>query len=572
MNQHSMNRQNQNRHNMNRRRPRGALVLLIVLATAAAALGACSGSAGTDPDDPGRGGGTLRILAGSELRDLDGLLDDFRRQTGIQVTLEYTGTLDAVDRITAGTTDADAAWLASDRYLRLALGDAPDRSRTIVDRATTMMSPVVLGVRSDLARRFGWVDNKVVTWADVARKVATGEFTFAMTSPSSSNSGFSALVGVAAALAGTSDALTLDDIHPVALTSFFAGQVLTAGSSGWLTDAFVRSATPIGGMINYESEILALNAGALRDDPLTIIYPRDGVITADYPLQLLHADAAHRGAYDRLVSWLRTPDVQRRIATTTYRRPATPGVRLDPAPWPAPELPAQLPFPATSEIADHLLAAYQDEYRRPSHAIFVLDVSPSMRGERLELLRSTLRELAGTGTSTGRGTGTDDTLEQRFARFRERERVTLITFSGTVHDTLEFTVNDPQPGSADLTAISAAADGLTLGSGTAIYSALEAAYRYVADSAAAPADGVAPLTSIVLMTDGENNQGTTADAFHSSYLALPDAARSVRTFTVVFGDARVDEMRTIADWTGGAMFDARTSSLSEAFREIRGYQ
>ncbi|KPM51780.1 von Willebrand factor A [Frankia sp. R43] len=563
------------RHRLSRRRPRGTLALLmVILTTAAAALGACSGSAGKDGGDPDLRGGTLRILAGSELRDLDGLLDDFRRQTGIEVTLEYTGTLDAVDRITAGTTDADAAWLASDRYLRLALGDAPDRSRTIVDRATTMMSPVVLGVRSELARRFGWVDNKAVTWADVARKVATGEFTYAMTSPSSSNSGFSALVGVAAALAGTSDALTLDDIHPVALTSFFAGQVLTAGSSGWLTDAFVRSATPIGGMINYESEILALNAGALRDDPLTIVYPRDGVITADYPLQLLHGDAAHRGAYDRLVSWLRAPDVQRRIATTTYRRPATPGVRLDPAPWPAPDLPAQLPFPATSEIADHLLAAYQDEYRRPAHAIFVLDVSPSMRGERLELLRSTLRELAGTGTGsgTGTGTGTDDTLEQRFARFRERERVTLITFSGTVHDTLEFTVNDPQPGSADLAAISAAADGLTLGSGTAIYSALEAAYRYVADSAAAPADGVAPLTSIVLMTDGENNQGTTADAFHSSYLALPDAARSVRTFTVVFGDARVDEMRTIADWTGGAMFDARTSSLSEAFREIRGYQ
>ncbi|MBE3201365.1 MULTISPECIES: VWA domain-containing protein [Parafrankia] len=559
------------RHRLSRRRPRGTLALLmVILTTAAAALGACSGSADKDGDDPDLRGGTLRILAGSELRDLDGLLDDFRRQTGIEVTLEYTGTLDAVDRITAGTTDADAAWLASDRYLRLALGDAPDRSGTIVDRATTMMSPVVLGVRSELARRFGWVDNKAVTWADVARKVAAGEFTYAMTSPSSSNSGFSALVGVAAALAGTSDALTLDDIHPVALTSFFAGQVLTAGSSGWLTDAFVRSATPIGGMINYESEILALNAGALRDDPLTIVYPRDGVITADYPLQLLHGDAAHRGAYDRLVSWLRAPDVQRRIATTTYRRPAAPGVRLDPAPWPAPELPAQLPFPATSEIADHLLAAYQDEYRRPTHAIFVLDVSPSMRGERLELLRSTLRELAGTGT--GSGTGTDDTLEQRFARFRERERVTLITFSGTVHATLEFTVNDPQPGSADLAAISAAADGLTLGSGTAIYSALEAAYRYVADSAAAPADGVAPLTSIVLMTDGENNQGTTADAFHSSYLALPDAARSVRTFTVVFGDARVDEMRTIADWTGGAMFDARTSSLSEAFREIRGYQ
>ncbi|OAA29625.1 hypothetical protein UG55_1001130 [Frankia sp. EI5c] len=41
---------------------------------------------------------------------------------------------------------------------------------------------------------------------------------------------------------------------------------------------------------------------------------------------------------------------------------------------------------------------------------------------------------------------------------------------------------------------------------------------------------------------------------------------------MVFGDARVGDMRTIADWTGGAMFDARSSSLPEVFREIRGYQ
>ncbi|CAI7976706.1 VWA domain-containing protein [Frankia sp. Hr75.2] len=555
---------------------RRAAAGLAALLVAGAIATACSGGGDGGDPPPGRPGGTpgaLRVLAGSELRDLEPLLDEFNEQTGIEVTMEYTGTLDGVDRIAARDPAVDAAWFASDRYLRL----APEGRNAVIDRMTTMMSPVVIGVRPELARRFGWVGNQSVTWADVAARVSSGELTYAMTNPSASNSGFSALVGVAAALAGTSDALTLDDIRPAELTAFFGGQVLTAGSSAWLTDAFATTGTQagaqpgaqpggragtqgggqIGGMINYESELLTLNAGRLRSTPLTLVYPRDGIITADYPLQLLRGE--RRTEYERLAGWLRTPEIQRRITALTHRRPVTPGVRIDPAPWPVRDLPAELPFPATRAVADHLLSSYLDEYRRPSHAIFVLDVSPSMEGERLALLRTTLKGLA----------GTDDSLSGRFTRFRGRERVTLITFSGAVHDTLEFTVDDPEPGSAGLTAISAAADGLTLGSGTAIYTAMTSAYSYAETAVRREPDF---LTSIVLMTDGENNQGVDADAFHSSYTALPGTARAVRTFTVVFGDARVEEMRDIAQWTGGEMFDARSSSLPEAFREIRGYQ
>ncbi|WP_018502482.1 vWA domain-containing protein [Parafrankia discariae] len=546
---------------------RGAAGLAALLVAGVVAT-ACSGGGGGDPAPAGRPGGSpgaLRVLAGSELRDLEPLLDEFHERTGIEITMEYTGTLDGVDRIAARDPAVDAAWFASDRYLRL----APEGRNAVIDRTTTMMSPVVIGVRPELARRFGWVGNPSVTWADIAAKVSTGELTYAMTNPSASNSGFSALVGVAAALAGTSDALTLDDIRPAELTAFFGGQVLTAGSSAWLTDAFAttgaQTGTPpgaqpgarIGAMINYESELLALNTGRLRSAPLTLVYPRDGIITADYPLQLLRGE--RRTEYERLAGWLRTPEVQRRVTALTHRRPVTPGVRIDPAPWPVRALPAELPFPATRAVADHLLSSYLDEYRRPSHAIFVLDVSPSMEGERLALLRATLKGLA----------GTDDSLSGRFTRFRGRERVTLITFSGAVHDTLEFTVDDPEPGSAGLAAISAAADGLTLGSGTAIYTAMTSAYSYAETAVRREPDF---LTSIVLMTDGENNQGVDAEAFHTSYAGRSEAARAVRTFTVVFGDARVEEMRDIAEWTGGEMFDARSSSLPEAFREIRGYQ
>ncbi|ORT46661.1 VWA domain-containing protein [Frankia sp. KB5] len=544
---------------MNRRPPAALLACLLTVLLVAAcsgggpgpADGSGTGGSGTGGSGTGGSAGELTVLAGSELQDIQPLLPDLTRATGVTLRLSYTGTLDGADAITRGTAQADAAWFASDRYLRL----LPNGATSVAARSSIMLSPVVFGVRRSLARQFGWTGNPNVTWADIAAKVAAGQLSYAMTNPAASNSGFSALVGVAAALAGTPDALRPQDIRPAQLTSFFSGQALTAGSSGFLTDAYARSQDTLGGMINYESVLLALNAGHRLREPLELIYPRDGIVTSDYPLLLLRPDK--RDLYDRVVSWLRLPRTQHRLQTATSRRPALPGVALD-ARFPTRTL-TELPFPASRQVADQLLSAYLDRFRRPSHAIFLLDVSGSMAGSRIAALQAALRGL----------TGADDTLSGRFARFRGREKITMITFAGRANDPVDFAVNDPRPGSADLAGVNTFVDGLRLQDGTAIYSALEAGYR--AAGAAVEADP-GYLTSIVLMTDGENNSGISAADFRSSYQRLPAAARAVRTFTIAFGEADPAALRDISADTGGAVFDARTSSLADAFKDIRGYQ
>ncbi|ADP80254.1 vWA domain-containing protein [Pseudofrankia inefficax] len=531
----------------------GAVAVLLALALAACTQGSSGTKATSTTSPPPSKPGTLRILAGSELSDLEPLLPDLKKATGITVTLSYTGTLDGADRILHGTAGADAAWFSSDRYLRL----LPGGSAKELARNPVMLSPVVLGVRTPLATQFGWTGDTKVTWADIAAKVASGQLTYAMTNPAASNSGFSALVGVAAAFAGTADALQASDIRPDALKSFFSGQVLTAGSSGWLTDAFVKAApASVGAMINYESVLLSLQRSGAAG-PLTIIRPSDGVITADYPMALL-ADN-RRDEYTRVVNWLRSPQVQRRLQDQTSRRPAVPGVPLD-SRFGTRAL-AELPFPATEQVADQLLAAYLDQYRRPTRAIYVLDTSGSMEGPRLAALQQALTGL----------TGADDSLSGRFARFRAREQVTIITFNDKVTATRQFTVSDPTPGSADLKAISDYGAALRAGGNTAIYSALDAAYTTAA--AGMKADPSA-LTSIVLMTDGENNRGLDSAGFLARYNTRPPDVRGVRTFAVDFGDADRAALTQIATSTGGAVFDATAPgvSLSDVFREIRGYQ
>jgi len=530
-----------------------AAAVLLLATVLAACTRSSSGAAPATSSPPPSKPGTLRILAGSELSDLEPLLPDLKKATGISVTLSHVGTLDGADEILHGTAGADAAWFSSDRYLRL----LPGGSAKELARTPVMLSPVELGLRTSLAQQFGWTGNARVTWSDIAAKVASGQLTYAMTNPAASNSGFSALVGVAAAFAGTADALQASDIRPDALKSFFWGQVLTAGSSGWLTDAFLKAApASVGAMINYESVLLSLQRSNTAG-PLTIIRPSDGVITADYPLVLL--SDSRRDEYARVLAWLRSPEAQRRIQEQTSRRPAVPGVPLDRR-FDTRVVP-ELPFPATEQVADQLLAAYLDSYRRPTRAIYVLDTSGSMEGARLAALRQALVGL----------TGADDSLSGRFARFRAREQVTIITFNAKVTATRSFTVGDPSPGSADLRAISDYAGTLRAGGDTAIYSALDAAY----DAAAAGIrDDPKALTSIVLMTDGENNHGLDSAGFLTRYRARPPDVRGVRTFPVVFGDADRAALTQIATSTGGAAFDATAPgmSLSDVFREIRGYQ
>jgi Ca-activated chloride channel family protein len=347
------------------------------------------------------------------------------------------------------------------------------------------------------------------------------------------------------------------------LRDFFAAQTLSAGSSGFLQDAYTRRATgadpgtPVDGLINYESVLLEMNASGKLPEPLELIYPSDGVITAEYPFTVLAgASAAARDASRKVTDYLRTPAVQRRIMELTHRRPAVPGVSR--AAEFGSALLVELPFPAQADVVDTLLTSWFDKIRRPSRTIYVLDTSGSMvQDDRIGALK---RALAGLS-------GADASLVGQFRRFRAREEVTLLPFNEVPGTPTTFTVPENDPGPVRRQ-IADAADALQAEGGTAIYDSVERAYGVAAAQIAADPDR---FTSIVLMTDGANTAGQDAAAFRGFVQARPAALRSVAVFCVLFGEGDRTEMADIATLTGGKVFDARTASLSEVFKEIRGY-
>ncbi|MFI6321301.1 extracellular solute-binding protein [Nonomuraea sp. NPDC050556] len=477
---------------------------------------------------------SLRILAGSEIKDLEPLLE----RSGVPFTLSYSGTIDGAEQM--GNGDYDATWFSSNRYISLVDGATAKLST----QTKTMASPVLLGLKQSKARELGW-DAKPVTWADIAAAAQAHRFTFGMTSPAASNSGFSALVGVTAALSDADEALDKAQIDAVTpkLKEFFSAQTLTAGSSGWLADAYIKQGA-VDGLVNYESVLLALNASGKLKEPLTLIYPTDGVVTADYPLTLLtSADEAKKALYGKLAAWLRRPEIQREIMATTFRRPIVPEVRPDQRFGTASLV--ELPFPNRRSAADELIGVYLNQVRKPSRTLFVLDTSGSMEGDRLDALKTALTAL----------TGAD-----KFSRFRNRETVTMIPFSSAPQQPRTFALPE-QNADPVLEQIRSYGEALEARGETAIFDSLRAAYDQ-----ASPSEG---FTSIVLMTDGENTNGSSYEDFAAYYKMRPS---KFPTFVILFGDSDVAEMNQVAQLTGGATFDARTGSLTAAFKEIRGYQ
>lgn len=515
----------------------------LVAVLLAATLAACGKNDAPTPSAPPAAAQAFSVLAGSELKDLEPALVQAARGAGVELKISYAGTLDAVERLNAGEA-FDALLPPNGAYPSLALARKP------LARDKLFYSRIALGVKAGPLKALGW-DGKPPSWAEIAQAASRGKLRYAMTSASGSNTGMSALFAVASASAGKSEDLTVEDVKPELIKAFLSGQKLTAGSSGWLAEAFIKAPAELDAMVNYEAVILRANERLAPADRLTLVYPRDGMISADYPLMLLREE--RRADYAKLVATLKAPAFQGAALSAAFLRPANPEVQAAAA---LPQAPvAELSFPNRLDVIDAVLAAYQGQWRKPATSIFVLDISGSMRGDgRIDAMREALKVLAGAG---------ENSATARYAAFQQRERVVLIAFDDKVEPPQWVRFDGPLD--AARRQVLDTAEALKPRGGTAIFSALDAAETLAAEERRNDPDR---FISIVLLTDGENNRGMSFEDFRARYAAQAPAP----VFPIVFGEANQSQMQALAALTGGREFDGRRARLAQVFREIRGYQ
>jgi Ca-activated chloride channel family protein len=340
-----------------------------------------------------------------------------------------------------------------------------------------------------------------------------------------------------------------------------------------LSEQFIlQQGGKVNAFINYESWLLSLNASGKLREKLVLIYPYEGVSTADYPLMLL--SEARRDDYLKVVQYLKSEAAQTWLARQTLRRPIQPEVaaKVDDI-LPKQGLQVELPFSPDRALADGLISTYLNEFRAPIASTFVLDTSGSMQGGgRRDQLVQAIQYIAGADTS----------LTGRIARLTNRERLWLQLFSDRPYQLIDFEVpglgvqtrgvqeqKDSDAKQQVLTAVRDAADQLKMTGGTALYDAVFVSLeRMLAERKKHPNYQY----SVVAFTDGENNQGRTLEAFKRDYQALPEDVRGIPVFWVLFGEANEKDLKALAQLTGGRVFDARKASLYSVFKDIRAYQ
>jgi Ca-activated chloride channel family protein len=514
----------------------------------------------------------FKVLATSDLRDAQPLEEMVAKATGVKLKFTFGGTMESTEAVLTGKADAHAAWFANAKYL---LSDPQGQGRVKLQEKI-MLSPIAVGVSESAAKKLGWDDPATaakVDWRLITQAARDGKLNYALSNPATSNQGFMALMGVVAAAGGKAEALSAEDVDRGAIAAFLRGYKLPGDNSTYLSEKFIeQQGTVVNAFINYESWLLSLNNSGKLREKLTLVYPREGVSTADYPLMLLSEE--RRADYQKVVAYLKGAEAQAWLARQTLRRPINGEVAASLGDlFPKGNMLVELPFSPDRALADGLIDAYLNEFRRPIASTFVLDTSGSMAGQgrRAQLIEA-MHYIA----------GADASLTGRLAKLTNRERVWLLPFASRPGTFTYFEVpagrakakgvqvqEDSEAKQKVLADVRAYADGLNMTGGTALYDSVLAALKHMLAQRAKSPDY---QYSVVAFTDGENTEGRGLAEFKAAYAQLPEDVRAIPVFMVLFGEANEANLKDLVKTTGGRVFDARKTPLYSVFKDIRAYQ
>lgn len=515
----------------------------LLLAALGAGLSACSGP-----------GPEITIVAGSENKPLEGLVQEFCASQRAQCRFTYMGSLDMGFGLKSTTAplDADIVWPAASIWI-----DLFDVNRKVKHLQSIAQMPVVLGVRKSKAEALGWTKGDVTT-ADIIAAVERGDLKFLMSSATQSNSGAGAYLAMLATASGAGGVLTEEELARPDIRdkaqALLKGVERTSGSSGWLAELFLdqdQRGIHYEAMWNYEPVLKETNEAlvARGSEPLWLVYPKDGTAVSDSPLGYL--DRGRGAEVERFVEdlqkFLLTQDAQERIAATGRRIPLGRAALADPVPaWNFdPNRPVTAVRPPEPKVIWAALNLYQEALRRPSLSGLCLDVSGSMSGDGIRQLHEATSFLF-----------SPDVTKDLLVQWSPQDHIYAIAFSGGPGP-VEAGTGAP----ADQARLKAWGEALQAGGNTDMYLCARAALSAMSGDLATGRY----LPAIVIMTDGRSSDGLAA--FLGDWRR---DGRKVPVFGITFGNADRSQLDRLAEETGGRVFDGR-KGLAEAFRAVRGY-
>ena len=537
-------------------RLRAVFAAAVLMAFAAFALTACS--FGTEEQEEASGSGdvsvlgsgdqTLRIVSGSENKELEPILEEYADEEDIRIEMSYKGSLDIMRLLEEEDISYDAVWPASSLWLTV--GDIDHR---IKHAESISITPVVFGIRKSLAEELGFVGLEVSV-RDILSAIEAGKLKFCMTSATQSNSGASAYIGFLYALLGNPEMITMEDLQSEELKTqvreLLYGVDRSSGSSDWLKDMFLEG--DFDAMVNYECLMIQTNE-VLEDrgeEPLYVVYPYDGLSLADSPLGYVDQGEEEKeelflGLQEYLLSEETQDAIQRTGRRTGYTGISERNREIFREEWglQPDRVLSPIRMPET-EVLFECLNLYQTELRKPSLSVYCLDYSGSMSGRGNRQLVEAMEQLL-----------IQENAAKNFLQASQDEVNILIPFNSEPIDVFMAAGNG-----SELEGLYERVEEQTPGGGTNMYSAivegLDLLYSF---------DLSDYTPAIILLTDGQS--GGSIDDIEPYY---SDLGVSIPIFSIMFGDADESQLEELAEYSNARVFDGR-ENLTEAFRSVKGY-
>jgi Ca-activated chloride channel homolog len=429
-----------------------------------------------------------------------------------------------------------------------------------------VLSPVVIAMWRPMAEVLGWPE-KALGWSDIAELAVSdegwaaygypewGTFKFGHTAPNRSNSGIIAVIAEAYAGAGKQRGLTLADLQDEKVKRFMTDVESAVIHYGTSTGFFARRMFELGpsylsAAVMYENLVAEQEAkrlsGQVSQLPVVAIYPKEGTFWSNHPYIILNAPWVtdeHREAAEMFRTFLL--DRSQQLKSIEYGfRPADPAVPLtsplDLRYGVDPQQPQTVLEVPEGEVVEGVLQLWRREAKKPVDLVVVMDISGSMKGEKINAARTSLIEFIN--------------------MLDDRDRLEVILFSNEII-MLSPLSNLGEKREDVLRRVA----GVIEGGGTRLYDVIQFAY----DELKVNGDPK-HIRAIVVLTDG---QDTASDLRLDGLIAnignLSEGGSATKVFTIAFGqnaDKRV--LQSISEATGAQQYDSDPKTIRTVYAEI----
>jgi Ca-activated chloride channel family protein len=326
-------------------------------------------------------------------------------------------------------------------------------------------------------------------------------------------------------------------IHYGTSTGFFANRMFERGPS-YLSAA-----------VMYENLVVAQEnkriAGESHQLPVVAIYPKEGTFWSNHPYAILNAPwvtEEQKEAAKHFETFLLDEAQQKRAIELGFR-PADPGIPLtspldamhgvDPA---QPHTVLEIPEANVIQAIQNLWK----EVKKPVDLVVVMDVSGSMRGDKIASARNSLMQFI-------------DLLD-------DRDRLEIILFSNEL-----VTLTPLSALGEKREEVRRRVSGIVEEGDTRLYGAVMAAYDELLDSGDPD-----HIRAMVVLTDGENTiWDVNLDDVLAHVGAQDEAGLAPKIFTIAFGSAADrDVLQQIAEATGAKQYDGDPETINEIYAII----